>query len=364
MNYQAQRRERLARYLVENDLDGFLVTNPVNVSYLTNFSGDASYLLLGRDQLLFVSDGRYTQQLREECPELPLHIRPPTIRVTQAAGECLKKIGWRKIGVEAGHLSIGEFEAFKGLVPGADWKPSADAVERLRLCKDASEVAQIKEAIGMAERAFAKFRASLKPTDTEKELSDRMEMLVRAEGARCTSFPTIVAVDERAALPHCPPSDKKLGDGQLVLVDWGACGRFYRSDLTRVLTTRTITPQLEKVWVAVLSAQARAIAAIRPGVQAQTIDAAARAALTEAGYGEKFNHALGHGIGIDVHEAPRLGGAIEMLLEPGMVVTVEPGVYLEGWGGVRIEDDVLVTDTGCEVLSSLGKELREAGVGW
>jgi Xaa-Pro aminopeptidase len=362
MNYQAQRRERLAQFVLANDLDGFLVTNPVNVSYLTNFSGDSSYLLVGRDRNLLVSDARYTQQLSEECPDVPVHIRPSTIRITPAAGECLKKLGWRKIGFEAGHLTVGEFEAFRSMLPEAQWKPCADAVERLRLRKDTSEIAQLRAAIGMAERAFGKFRASLRPEDTEKQLSDRMEALVRAEGARCGSFPTIVAVDERAALPHCPPSEKRLGDGHFVLVDWGACGRFYRSDLTRVLTTRTITPQLEGVWKAVQAAQKRAIDTIRPGVQAQAVDAAAREALKEAGLGDYFTHALGHGIGLDVHEAPRLGGTIETLLEPGMVVTVEPGVYLDGWGGVRLEDDVLVTEDGCEVLSSLSKELDDAAV--
>jgi Xaa-Pro aminopeptidase len=360
MTYQAHRREKLVQFVVENDVDGFLVTNPVNVSYLTNFSGDASYLLVGRDRILMVSDGRYTQQLKEECPEVPLHIRPPSVRVTHAAAECLKKLGWRSIGVEGNHLTIAEFDTFQELVEAAQWRGFIGVIETFRLRKDPSEIAQLREAIAIAERAFARFRQSLRPTDTEKKLSDRMEMLLRDEGARCSSFPTIVAVDERAALPHCPLGDRKIGDAHLVLVDWGATGRFYRSDLTRVLVTRTITPQLERVWNAVRTAQERAIAKLRPGIQAQAIDAEARTALTEAGFGDAFSHALGHGIGMDVHEGPRLGGSIETLLEPGMVVTVEPGVYLEGWGGVRIEDDVLVTKAGSEVLTTVGKQWEDA----
>jgi Xaa-Pro aminopeptidase len=262
------------------------------------------------------------------------------------------------VGIESGHLTVGGAAQLKDGVPAAAWKPCEDAVEGLRVRKDATEIAQIREAIRMAERAFGRWRASLRPADTEKQLSDRLEMLLREEGARCGSFPTIVGVGPRAALPHAPLTHKRLAEGELVLVDWGASGRFYKCDLTRVLAGRRISPKLEQVYEVVLRAQTRAIQRIRPGVAAQDIDAEARSTLEEAGFGPFFSHGLGHGLGLEVHEAPSLRPQSDTRLEAGMVMTVEPGVYLPGWGGVRIEDDVLVTPDGCEVLTTASKDLR------
>lgn len=352
------RREKLAQFIVQENLDGFLVTNPINVTYLTGFSGDTTYFLAGKDRMLLVSDARYAEQLKEECPGLEVHIRPPSIRITPAAAAVLQKFGWREIGVESSHLPLGEFVVLRDHLPAASWKLCDDVVERLRMKKDAGEQAAIREAIAVAERSFARFRASLRPQDTEKRLSDRMEMLVREEGGSRCGFPTIVGVDERAALAHAPLTDRRLGDGEtLLLVDWGARGRFYNSDLTRVLACRKISPKLEQVYGAVRQAQERAIAQIRPGVAASDVDACARAALEEAGFAQFFGHGLGHGFGLEVHEGPALRPGSKHLLEPGHVVTVEPGVYLPGWGGVRIEDDVLVTDDGCEVLTRVEKDL-------
>jgi Xaa-Pro aminopeptidase len=363
MDYPAQRRERLLQLIRSNDLHGFLVTNPVNVTYLTGFSGDSSYLLAGRDRVLLVSDGRYTEQLREECPDLPVHIRPPSIRLADAAAEVLDKIGWKRIGFESSHLTVGEFAKYRERMPVIDWSPCADAVETLRMCKDEGEIAQIRAAIGMAERAFERFRRQLRPEDTEKRLGDRMESLLREEGARCGSFPAIIAVGARAALPHAPLTSTPLRGAELLLVDWGACGRLYKSDLTRVLTPSTISPKLEQVYEVVRRAQQRALQKLRPGVQAQEVDAEARAAMDEASFGPFFSHGLGHGIGLDIHENPFLRPHNTTRLEPGMVLTIEPGIYLPGWGGVRLEDDVLITPDGHEILSSIPKDLHQA-VGW
>jgi Xaa-Pro aminopeptidase len=354
----ASRRERIERYVAANDLDGFLVTTPANVSYLTNFSGDSSYLLIGREGSLLVSDGRYTEQILRECPGLPTVIRPPHIRIGPATAQVIQKLEWRRIGFESGHMTVAELQRFRDGVPAADWKPCDDVVETGRARKDATEVAAIREAIGMAERAFARFVKSVRPEDSEKQLGDRLEMLIRDEGGRCGSFPAIVAADTQAALPHAPPRTTPIAGCELVLVDWGACGRFYKSDLTRVLPTRKISPKFEQVYALVLRAQERAIARIRPGVKAQDVDAEARAVFEEAGFGQFFSHGLGHGLGHDIHEAPWLRQANEATLEAGMIVTVEPGLYFTEWGGIRIEDDVLVTEDGCEVLTSVTKDFR------
>jgi Xaa-Pro aminopeptidase len=361
VDYPAHRREHLAQHLSEEGLDALLVTNPANVSYLTGFSGESSYLVLGRDRVLLVSDGRFTEQLAEECPGLEAHIRPPAQPVQQAAAEVLGKLGFGRVGFESAHLSVADWETLRGALPAVEWKGGRDRVERLRAVKDPSEVEQIREAVRIAEQAFAWFRDLLRPDASEKELSDALEMCVRRAGGRCGSFPAIVAVGERAALPHAPPTGRTVAEADLLLVDWGASGRFYKSDLTRTLAVHTISTKLEELHAVVVTAQQRALRSLRPGVQAGEIDAEARAVIEEAGFGPFFNHGLGHGLGMQVHEAPLLRPHSDAVLQAGMVVTIEPGIYLPGWGGVRVEDDVLVTPDGCEVLTSLAKDLSPVG---
>ena len=368
MDYPAQRRDRLARCLPQEGLDALAVTSAVNVTYLTGFSGDSSVLVLTRDRALLVSDPRYTGQIADECPGLPTHIRPPAQKLHEAVAEVLTKLGCRAVGFESGAVTVAEFEALKELAPAVNWKGGADRVERLRMIKDDSEIAQIRQAIDVAERAFTVFRALLRPDDREIDLWHAMEHYVRQAGGQCTAFPSIIAVGERAALPHAPPTARTVSSGELLLVDWGASGRFYKSDLTRVLDARRTSTfsaapggrsKLEEVYAVVLRAQEQALRAVRPGVPAQAVDAAARSAIAEAGYGDYFGHGLGHGIGLQVHEAPAVRPRSETPLEPGMVFTVEPGVYLPDWGGVRVEDDVLVTPEGCEVLTHVPRQVEE-----
>jgi Xaa-Pro aminopeptidase len=364
----ADRCQRLGQALVEESLDALIITSPINVSYLTGFSGESSYLVLTRDRILLVSDGRFTAQLAEECPGLETYIRPPSQTLAAAAGVVLNKLAVRSIGFESGHLTVAEFEGLRDNAVTANWKPGKDRVEKLRQCKDAGELEQIRAAIRIAERAFAMFRAFLRPEDQEKDLADAMESYIRRAGGRCGSFPSIIAVGERAALPHAPPTRKRVCEASLLLIDWGASGAFYKSDLTRVLLTHNTSPQrghehgidarVREVYNVVLQAQARAIAAVCPGVQAKAVDAAARDCIAEAGFGDYFSHGLGHGIGLQIHEAPFLKPGADTLLEAGMVITIEPGIYLPGWGGVRIEDDILVTPEGCEVLTHVPKELE------
>lgn len=384
MNYHLPRRERLAGQLAAEQVEALLISHPVNVSYLTGFSGDASWLVLGRQRTILVSDGRFTEQIADECPGLEVQIRPPGQNIVAASAEVLQQLGVQSVGFESSHLSVAEFESLREQAQTIDWKPGRDRVERLRAVKDESEVAAIREAIHIAEKAFAMFRAMLRPTDCEKDLSDAMELYIRRAGGKCSSFPTIVAGGARAALAHAPPTEQTVAaSGPLLLVDWGASGRFYKSDLTRVLLPRNhsafsrppssplsqgaakgVDPKLDEVYQAVAHAQEQALRAIRPGVKAHDVDAAARSALTDAGFGSFFIHSLGHGLGLQVHEAPALRTNSQDVLEAGMVVTVEPGVYLPGWGGIRLEDDVLVTPDGCEVLTHLPRDMEAALVDW
>lgn len=365
MDYPAQRRERLARTLSEEGIDLLLISNPVNVTYLTGFTGDSTVLLLNRHRALLVSDSRYTVQLSEECPGLPTRIRTPAQKLPEAVAAALHSSGIRSVGFESGSVTVAEFEQLRELAPGLDWKSGSERVERLRMVKDASELAQIRKAIDVAERVFSAFCALLRPDDTEIELCNAIEHYARQAGGAATSFPPIVAVGERAALPHAPPTERTVASGELLLVDWGVSAPLYKSDLTRVLDSRNTAPfsrttppaaKVEEVYAVVLQAQEAALRAVRPGAFTRDIDAAARTVIAEAGYGDNFGHGLGHGIGLQIHEAPWLRPNSDTRLEPGMVFTLEPGIYLPGCCGVRIEDDVLVTPDGVERLSRLPRE--------
>ena len=368
MDYPAQRRERLTRLLGEEGIDVLLISSPVNVTYLSGFTGDSTALLLTRDRVLLVSDSRYTGQLADECPDLPTHIRSTAQKLPEAVAESINGLGVRSVGFESNAITVAEFEFLRSLAPSLDWKGGSDRVERLRMVKDASELTQIRTAIEVAERAFTVFRALLRPEDTEKDLCDALEHYARRAGGSGTAFPPIVAVGERAALPHAPPTDRTVASGELLLVDWGVSAPLYKSDLTRVLDTRktanfstttsTAAGKLEEVYAVVLRAQEAAFRAVRPGAPARDIDAAARSVIAEAGYGDYFGHGLGHGFGLQIHEAPWVRPNSDMRIETGMVFTLEPGIYLPDWGGVRLEDDVLVTPEGVERLTHLPRDLE------
>jgi Xaa-Pro aminopeptidase len=358
------RRDKLRKLLKNNSLDALLVIDECNVTYLTGFTGDSSYLVVSRTGEMLLTDKRYTQQLEEECPGLELAVRSPGKKQADFAGDVLARLAPPALGVEAEAMSVGMFERLRENLKATKLALTENLVESLREIKDKGEINEIREAIRIAERAFAVIRNTLRPHRTEKEVADELEYQIRLFGGVCGAFPSIIGVGPRAALPHGrPTSDSRIGDYDFVLIDWGARGRLYHSDLTRVLWTGKLSPKLKRVYGVVLAAQRAAIAAIRPGAIMKDVDAAARDTIAQAGFGNCFGHGLGHGIGLAVHEQPRLAPEQDRPLAAGMVVTVEPGIYLPGWGGVRIEDDVLVTPRGSEVLTSVTKELDECAVG-
>ena len=237
------------------------------------------------------------------------------------------------------------------------------------MVKDRDEIERTRVACHLARRAFEVVRATLTHEMTELQVSADLEYQARRFGGKCMSFPSIVAVGARSALPHASPTSQRLGAADFLLIDWGVNEGMYMSDLTRILVTGKISPKLRKVYGVVLKAQLAAINAIRPGVTGEAVDQVARTIIAKAGYGKQFGHGLGHGTGLEIHEAPRLGKGQTAssgpggVLKAGMIVTVEPGIYLPGWGGVRIEDDILVTRGGHEVLTSVPKELDQCLVG-
>jgi Xaa-Pro aminopeptidase len=361
----ANRRQSLFRQLDEQNLDAFLVTDETNVSYLSGFSGDSSYLLLTRSLALAISDFRYTTQLEEECPDLERAIRGPDKTLSELAAGVIEQSGVRKLGMESSSLPVDSLESISKHVPGVEWVGCPGLIEsKLRSVKDDAEVAEIRQALEFAQEGFRQLRTMLNPRMSEFEASYELEHTMRKLGARGHAFPAIIAKDDRAAMPHYFPSRKPIGEPMLLLIDWGAeTMSRYRCDLTRTLLFGKPDGKLKDVYETVREAQQLAIAAIKPGASCRGIDALARKYIADKGFGEYFGHGLGHGFGLKIHEQPRFSPLSNDVLEPGMVVTVEPGIYLPGWGGVRIEDNVLVTSVGCEVMSKLPSTLESAYIG-
>lgn len=359
MDYPAARRKKLRRLIKKEGVDALLVTNFTNVTYLTGFTGDDSYLLITATDEVILSDPRYTTQLEDECPGVELNIRNPGVGMVEAIGQVAKATKISSLGFEADSMTVGLKEQIEAKLAQLSLSSTGGMVEKLRQIKDREEISLLREAVRYAEKGFEVLRATLRGDLTEKQVANDLEYQLRGLGAKGCSFPPIVAVGSNAALPHARPTDRTIEEAPFVLVDWGADGGLYKSDLTRVLATGKIPPKLERIYRVVLKAQLEAIAAIKPGKTCHEVDRVARGVIEKAGFGKRFGHGLGHGIGLDIHEGPRLTSNNQQVLEPGMVVTVEPGIYLPGFGGVRIEDDVLVTKDGHEVLTSVPKEFEE-----
>jgi len=372
MNFYAQRCANLVRDFKKDGIDATLITGEHNVRYLTGFTGSSAYVIGTAKQFYIISDDRYADQIQDECKDIEVHIRPHNKTTLEATAELLTSLGSKAVGIEADHVTLAFHEALT-CVAKTNFAPQHGKVESLRAVKDASEVEAIRVAVRAAERAFGMFGAMICETDTEKELADNMEAYIRRAGGNGSSFPTIVAIGERGALPHATPTNKILSDGSKLLVDWGADVNGYKSDITRTFKSPFgISPNrrnkqersgfdLDVIHDILVKAQNAALATVGEGVDAKDVDAAARKVITDAGYGEYFVHGLGHGIGLEIHEAPRVRENSNDVLQPGMVITLEPGIYIPGWGGVRVEDDVLVKREGGVRLTTLAHDTALLG---
>jgi Xaa-Pro aminopeptidase len=346
-----ERRNKIRRSINKQKLDALLITNPINVQYLTGFTGGAGCLLIRPDGDTILSDPRFTIQIEEECPGLESVIRPRSESTSQTLSKLLGKTTAGSLGIESETVTIAQQERlFQSL---SRWLsvPTKNVVEELRQIKDRDELTQIRRAIDIAARAFQIVQGQLSPAWSETNIGIMLEYQMRMLGAEEKSFPSIIGAGARSALPHANPSDQRLLGQPLLLFDWGCVVNGYMSDLTRVIILAPNNKKLRTIYEIVLHAQESAIAAIKPGKTCEEIDAVARNIIKDAGYGKHFGHGLGHSIGMRIHEDPRFASGDKTILKPGMVLTVEPGIYLKGWGGIRIEDDILVTKSGCEVLS-------------
>ena len=340
----------------ELKVDALLVSGLPNIRYLTGFTGENAQLLLTPESQTLFTDPRFTIQASEECNcPVKIHSKGP---LDQAVAETVRRRKLKRIGFEASRITYDVYLRLKQALPlGATLKPTAGVIEKLRMIKSDDEIARIRRSVLTNSKALEKTVSSIRPGLSEGDIAAELEYQMRRVGAEKPAFETIVAVGERSALPHARPTSRKLASDELLLIDMGACQDGYMSDMTRMLFLGRPSKRVGNMYKAVAEAQLAAIGAVRPGATSSQVDSKARRILELQGYGKAFVHSTGHGLGLEIHEAPRLGKRDKTRLEPGMVITIEPGAYIRGFGGVRIEDTVLVTKSGCEVLTPTTKEL-------
>ena len=350
------RIQKVRQTLQEKGLDAILVTRPENQRYLSGFTGGDGMLLITQSDTLLLTDFRYYEQVAEEAPNFEL-VKSGS-QVPQVLKQLVKKHGIRTLGFESTHVPFARYQEWKKATRGVKWVPTQDAVESLRMIKDAGELAAIKKAIAIGDAACDHIREFVQPGITEKQVAWELESYMRTHGAERLAFPLIVGSGPNGAKPHAVLEDRPLQMGEAIVLDLGATVDGYNSDLTRTICLGKPDKETQEIYDIVLRAQLAAEERAKPGMKGQEVDALARKVIDDAGYAERFGHTLGHGVGLAVHEGPSAGPKATMIFEPGMVCTIEPGIYLPGRGGVRIEDLVLFTANGVEVLTHARKELQ------
>ena len=356
----SKRLEALRSRLASAGCDAFLSLAPPTNQYLAGFTGTTSVVIVTATEAQFLCDFRYTEQAGVEVHGFAIEQLPGNLEIR--AGERLDALGVKTVAFEPGYMTVNELTVVQSAYSGT-MKPVADVVSALRAVKGREEIARIRAAGELAEGVLADLIETVRPGTTERELAALFEYEFKDRGARGASFDTIALFGARSSLPHGQPGSHALKSGDIVLLDFGCRLDGYCSDLTRTYTFGTIPGAwFEEIYDLTLTAQRRALEAIRPGMLCKDLDSIARTIISDAGHGSHFGHGLGHGVGIEIHEAPRLNAESQTVLEPGMIITIEPGIYLPGQGGVRIEDLVVVTRDGCENLSAAPKELRILGV--
>lgn len=357
----SERLARLRARLAELGLEAMLITQADNRRYISGFTGSTGTLLVSAEHALFITDFRYYDQVAQQAPQFTLVKQ--TKSFAEALSRAVRTAGVRRIAVESRDVSLGLFEDMRealvgrGKKPIAELQPAAGIVEPLRAVKDESEIALMARAAAITDAAFAAARAVWRVGMTEIEAAWEIERRMRELGAQGVGFELIVQAGPNSALPHARPSTATLQEGQPIVVDIGACVDGYRSDMTRTICLGKPTARFRKIYSIVLEAQLAALDAAKAGAIDREVDAVARTIIAAAGYGKRFGHGLGHGVGLQVHEQPRLSPMVKepRPLVPGHVVTIEPGIYLPGWGGVRIEDLVVITETGARKLTASPK---------
>ncbi|GAA0350872.1 M24 family metallopeptidase [Bacillus horti] len=350
-----QRINRLRALFDEHQVDGFLITSKSNRRYMTGFTGSAGVVLITKTEAVFITDFRYEEQAKEQAQgfEIVKHVEP----IGEKIAEVLERLNVKRLAFEQDHVTFATYRGYQQRF-SAELVPVSGAVEKLRMIKDEQEIQTIRHAVKIADETFTHILNFIKPGLTEIQVANELEFHMRSLGASTSSFDMIVASGARSALPHGVASDKVIEKGDFVTLDFGAVYQGYISDMTRTFAVGQPSDKLIEIYNICLEAQLQGVRNIKAGITGKQADDYCRDYITAKGYGEQFGHSTGHGIGLDVHEDPKLSkkGSDE-LLQPGMVVTVEPGIYLAGVGGVRIEDNIVIKETGNEILTQSTKEL-------
>lgn len=349
------RLARLRAKMIADGADGVLVTKPENMQYFSGFTGGEGALVITEAEAILITDFRYTEQAEKETEGFAIVRQEQAL--TADAATILKRCG-QKILIEQNHMQLETYLALKNALTDTEWLPTE--LDSLRTIKDEKEVELIRKAVRISDQAFSEVTSIIKAGMTEIEVAAELEYQMRKLGSERPAFQTIVASGVRGSLPHGTASDKVIQEGELVTMDFGAVYKGYHSDITRTVCIGKASQKQKELYHIVLDAQLSGVAAVHAGRKNNAVDAAARYVIIQNGYAKEFGHGLGHGVGLEIHEWPRLSPkAAPMTLESGMIVTVEPGIYIPDWGGIRIEDTVLVTSNGCDILTQSTKKLLE-----
>jgi len=348
-----QRLRKLREKLAKHNLDGLVIESPYNRRYLSGFTGTAGVLLIGMSEAKLMTDFRYVEQATEQAPlfEIVEHKIP----IVQEAAKQAEKMGIKKLGFEQEQITYQQYQMYQKQLK-IEFVPVSEFVEELRLVKDEQEITILKEAAKIADDAFAHIIRYIRAGVTELDVANELEFFMRKQGATSSSFDIIVASGVRSALPHGVASEKKIQKGELVTLDFGAYYKGYCSDITRTIAVGDVSDKLKEIYDTVLAAQLCGMNGIKAGITGKEADALTRDYIEAKGYGEYFGHSTGHGIGLEIHEGPTLSMRSNLVLKEGMVVTVEPGIYIAGVGGTRIEDDIIITAKGNEPLTKSPKQ--------
>jgi len=349
-----RRLARLRAIMAREELDAFVSDQPENCRYLSGFTGGEGTALISGERAVLATDFRYYEQVRRQAPGFALaEVVGPAGPVVAAT---LADLGAHRVGFEEHVLTVETYRQWRAAAPEVDWVPTSGIVEGLRQEKDADELRAIAEAVRIADEAMVHLMAWITPGVTERQVAWEAEVYMRTHGAEALAFTSIIAAGDRGAMPHAVTTDRPIERGDPLVIDMGCVVDGYCSDLTRSFCVGEASDAYLAVWHKVLEAQLAAEAAIRGGMSGVEADAVARRVIYDAGYEGKFGHGLGHGVGLAIHEKPRAGMTSSDVLTAGTILTVEPGIYLPGWCGVRIEDMVLVTEDGCRVLTAAAKQ--------
>jgi Xaa-Pro aminopeptidase len=353
-----KRREAVRERLADEGIEALVVTQPANRYYLSGFTGEDGILVVSRGRAALVTDGRFTTQAAAEAPEVPIVLQKASL--FESVGHFLRAEGWKRVGYDPTALTVEEFRRIRRATgPRRSWKGLSGVIESLRARKAASEIWQMRKAAILAGDVLEGVLELLRPGVRELDIAAEIEYQMRHRGAAGSSFPSIVAFGEHSALPHARPTGRKLRKNELVVLDLGAILGHYCSDITRTVYLGRAPARVRRWYRAVLEAQQAAISAVRAGVGCGEVDAVARRVLKGYKLDRRFAHSTGHGVGLEVHEEPRVARGQKRLLLPGNAITIEPGVYVPGVGGIRIEDEVVVHENSTEVLTRVPRELIE-----